>query len=64
MEKKFNIEGMSCHHCVMAVETELRELNLANNKVEIGSAIVEYGTQEDEAKIISAIEEAGFKVVN
>ena len=64
MEKKFNIEGMSCHHCVMAVETELKESNFDNNKVEIGSATVKYSSQEDEAKIVSAIEEAGFKVVN
>jgi copper chaperone CopZ len=64
MEKKFNIEGMSCHHCVMAVETELTESNFGNNKVEIGSATVEFNSQEDEAKIVSAIEKAGFKVVN
>ena len=64
MEKTFNIEGMSCHHCVMAVETELREADLTNNKVRIGAATVEYNSKEDEPKIIKAIEEAGFKVIN
>ena len=64
MEKTFNIEGMSCHHCVMSVETELREASLTNNKVKIGTATVEYNSQEDESKIVKAIEKAGFKVIN
>lgn len=64
MEKKFNIEGMSCHHCVMAVETELRDANFTNFKVEIGAAEVVYDLEDDETKIKKAIEEAGFKVVN
>ena len=34
-----------------------------NNEIEIGSAKVEYTALEDEAKIVSAIAEAGFKVV-
>ena len=64
MEKTFNIEGMSCHHCIIAVETELREVDLTNHEVRIGAATVEYNSQEDEPKIIKAIEEAGFKVIN
>jgi len=64
MEKRFNIDGMSCNHCVMAVETELQEANLSNNQVEIGSASVEYNSHADESKIVAAIEEAGFKVVD
>lgn len=61
--KEFKIEGMSCNHCVIAVENELREAGYLNFKVEIGTAKVEHSTSEDEGKIISAIIEAGFKVV-
>lgn len=62
-EQKLKIEGMNCNHCVMAIENELREAGFEKFKIEIGSAKVEYNTPEDEAKIVSAIEEAGFKAV-
>lgn len=61
-EQEFKIEGMSCNHCVMAIENELREAGFVNFKLEIGTAKVEYSTSEDEVKIITAIVEAGFKV--
>jgi copper chaperone CopZ len=63
MEKTFKIEGMTCPHCVKGVEVELQDANFNNFEVEIGSAKVEYKAPEDEAKIVSAIMEAGFKVV-
>ena len=30
MKKVFNIEGMSCGHCIIAVEKELNKLNIGN----------------------------------
>ena len=62
-EKSFNIEGMSCEHCVRAVEKELAQLNIDHYEVEIGLAKVKYDVQryEDE-DIIRAIHEAGFNV--
>lgn len=58
----FKIEGMSCHHCVMAVSKELSQLNLNSVHVSIGSAEVEYEenyvSRDD---IIAAIAEAGYK---
>ena len=64
-KKEFKIEGMSCHHCVMAVEAELREAGFEKFKVKKGSAAVEFdGSDEGEKKIKSAIEEAGYKVIN
>ena len=63
-ENEFKIEGMSCHHCTMAVENELRKAGFENLKVEIGSAKVEFeDSAENKEKIISAIREAGYKVV-
>ncbi len=64
-EKEFKIEGMSCHHCVMAVEAELRDAGFEKFKVKIGTAKVEFnGDSETEEKIKKAIEEAGYRVVN
>jgi copper chaperone len=62
--KEFKIEGMSCQHCVMAVEKELAKLALDENKVEIGSAKIVYDENKvEENQIIEAINESGYKVV-
>jgi copper chaperone len=62
--QEFKIEGMSCGHCVMAVKVELGELNLDNAEVEIGKVKVDYDESNvSEQDIVSAIEEAGYKVV-
>ncbi len=65
MKKVYKISGMSCNHCVKAVEIELKKLPLDSFSVEIGSAEIE----RDENKVSDedinlAIEEAGFKVIN
>jgi copper chaperone len=63
-EKTFKIEGMSCHHCVKAVEVELNEIGVEPIKVEIGSVKVKFEESKFSDKdIITAVEEAGFKVV-
>ena len=65
MEKDFKIEGMSCHHCVMAVQKSLSKLNLKKYEVNIGSAKVEFDeNQIKEEMIIKAIEDADYKVIN
>lgn len=59
------IEGMTCHHCVMAVRKELSKLpHVLVEDVQIGKARVQY----DENKIrredlARAIEDAGYKMV-
>jgi copper chaperone len=65
-QETLKIEGMSCHHCVMAVKKELSKLeNVKINDVQIGSANVEFDETKINAKALSdAIEEAGYKVVN
>ena len=63
--KELKIEGMSCHHCVMAVQKELGKLDgVKVDDVQIGSAIVEYDENKvNENALESAIEEAGYKLV-
>ena len=65
MKKEFKIEGMSCHHCVMAVQKSLSKLKLKEYDVKIGSANVEFDEQEtNEEMIIKTIDNAGYKVLN
>ena len=64
--KELKIEGMSCHHCVMAVKKELSKLeNVQVEDVQIGSAKIEYDENKvNEKALADAVEEAGFKLIN
>ncbi len=65
VKKEFKINGMTCHHCVKAVEVELQDLGVNSYEVEIGSAVVEYDENKiSEDQIINAISEAGYQVAN
>ena len=64
-ELNLTIEGMSCGHCVMAVKKEFSKLPLEQSDVQVGSAKVAYDESKvTDKQIISAVEEAGYKVVN
>ncbi len=64
MEKEFKIEGMSCGHCVMALEKELNKLDIKNKKVEIGSAKIEFDPDKvSEEDIKNSITESGYIVI-
>ena len=61
--EKIEIKGMSCGHCVMAVQKELYQLPIKVKNVQIGSAEVEYDESKvDKKEIFSAIEKAGYEV--
>jgi copper chaperone len=65
MKKTFEIEGMSCGHCVKAVQKSLSKLDLQKANVKIGSAEVEFDEKMiDENKIVEAIKESGYLVKN
>jgi len=62
-KETINIKGMSCSHCIKAVENELSKLSLEKFTVEIGKAVVEFNesnTGIDEIK--TAIEDAGYEI--
>lgn len=64
MEKVFRVEGMSCQHCVKAVEIELSELDIDSFEVEIGKVTVNYNdTKVNIEEIEKSITDAGFKVL-
>lgn len=61
----FTIEGMTCHHCVMAVTNAIKSLGINNYSVEIGSASVTFDENEIDIEAIkAAIEEEGYEVVS
>lgn len=64
--KELKIEGMSCHHCVMAVQKELSKLeDVKVNDVQIGSAKVEYDENKvNDQALAAAVEKAGYKLIN
>jgi copper chaperone len=62
---KITIEGMTCQHCVKAVEVELSELDVNVLGVNIGSAEVRFDPLKVKSnELHDAIENAGYKVVS
>jgi len=65
MEKVFKIEGMSCHHCVMAVKKEIQKLDVQNLDVKIGEATVEFDESKLKVESIeNAIKKAGYIITH
>jgi copper chaperone len=64
MNETLQIEGMSCHHCVMAVEGLLRNVaGVDVRRVVIGEAEVAYDpAQVSRQALVVAIEEEGYRV--
>ncbi|MBN1301935.1 MAG: heavy-metal-associated domain-containing protein [Melioribacteraceae bacterium] len=61
--REYKIEGMSCGHCIMALNKELSKLDLHEKHVEIGLMKISYNELKvNEEQIINAVEEAGYKV--
>ncbi len=58
------IEGMSCQHCVAAVDRALRELaGVDVESVEIGLARISHGSGTlDPVQLRAAVQEAGFRL--
>ncbi len=64
-KREYKIDGMTCHHCVKAIEIELDDIGVTSREVKMGSAVVEFDESKiSDDQIIKAIEEAGYKVVN
>ncbi len=61
----FEISGMSCGHCVKAVDKALQQLDgVTIEHVAIGSATVSYDEkQTDAGSIAQVIDDAGYQVV-
>lgn len=65
MTKTVQIEGMSCMHCVKAVEkalTALPGVEQADVNLEAKQAVVTYSGDLTDAAIKAAVEDAGYEV--
>lgn len=62
----FEISGMSCGHCVRAVDTALRQAaGVTVEHVAIGSATVAFDEQQTSADTIAqVIDDAGYQVLS
>ncbi len=64
MKMQFEIEGMSCEHCVKAVEKSLEKLNPKKYDVTIGQLVIEFDESiVNEKEIENAVFEAGYKII-
>ncbi|MGA2141010.1 MAG: cation transporter [Brevinematales bacterium] len=58
------IGGMSCGHCVKAVEKALKDLKVLNNiHVENGKATFDAPAGYDTGRIRAAIEDKGYELI-
>lgn len=61
-----SIQGMSCGHCVKAVEKALSPIEgIARSSVEIGSASISFDeTKVTSERIVQAIQAEGYQVAH
>ena len=63
MNQTFQVQGMSCGHCVGAVTRAIKTLDpAAEVAVDLASGQVVVQSPQDHAAIARAIEEEGYKV--
>ena len=64
-KETINISGMTCHHCIKAVENELVKLPLRYFTVTIGNVIAEYDeSMTGIEEIKQAIINAGYEIAD
>ena len=63
MNQSFQVQGMSCGHCVNAVTQAVKSVDpQAEVQVDLAQGRVDVQSQQDHAAIARAIEEEGYKV--
>ena len=65
-EKKLNVEGMMCEHCVAHVTKALEGVKGVKNvrvSLEEGTATLDAGLLVSDKSLVAAVEEAGYKAV-
>jgi len=65
MQTTYRVEGMTCGHCVAAVEEEVGALDgviAAKADLETGQLVVDSGDEPDRNAVAAAVDEAGYKL--
>ena len=65
MSMIFEVGGMSCGHCVVAITTAVSALpGVSEVDVDLGGGTVSVGGTPDAAQVMAAIEDAGYDVAS
>jgi copper chaperone len=65
MNQTFNVQGMSCGHCVGAVTQAVKSVDpAAEVKVDLASGKVEVQSDQDRDAIAQAIQQEGYTVAS
>jgi len=63
MQQTFQVQGMSCGHCVNAVTQAVKSVDpKAEVNIDLASGKVDVQSDQEHQKIAAAIEEEGYKV--
>jgi Cu2+-exporting ATPase len=65
-QKKLNVDGMMCEHCVAHVTKALEGVKGVKNvqvSLEDGTAVLDAGLLVSDKSLVAAVEEAGYKAV-
>ncbi|HUR03786.1 MAG TPA: heavy-metal-associated domain-containing protein [Nonomuraea sp.] len=63
----YTVKGMTCGHCVSSVKEEVGEVpGVTDVEVDLASGLLTVGSESpiDGAKIVAAVEGAGYEVAN
>ncbi|MGN9843157.1 heavy-metal-associated domain-containing protein [Nonomuraea sp. H19] len=63
----YTVKGMTCGHCVSSVKEEVSEVaGVTSVEVDLAGGLLTVGSDSpiDAAKIVAAVEEAGYEVAN
>lgn len=61
---KFQVEGMSCNHCVAKVTRSVKKLDAAAQvEVDLGARCVRVESTADAEDIAAALDEAGYPAI-
>ena len=63
--KTYTVTGMTCSHCVNAVDSEVRQIpGVTGVAVDLGSGAVTVTSDQpvDDAAVAAAVDEAGYEI--
>lgn len=64
MQHEFSVQGMSCQHCVKAIERAVRALDVqARVEVDLAQQRVRVASEQPRAALAQAIRAEGYTVV-
>ncbi|RMX03003.1 heavy-metal-associated domain-containing protein [Corticibacter populi] len=65
MNQTFKILGMTCEHCVQAVQKAILQTdNTAKIQIDLGTGLASINSEQPRSTLIAAIKEAGYDVTS